>query len=80
MFLSILLLIGTVFYISVEKLSPINAFYFSGATLTTLGYGDIVPTTDAGKIFSVFYAIMGVFVIFYILGRFVESLRTKANK
>tara|TARA_Y100000310_G_scaffold345606_1_gene467214 strand:+ start:28127 stop:28366 length:240 start_codon:yes stop_codon:yes gene_type:complete len=63
---------GTAFYSYAENLSFVDAFYFSGATLTTLGYGDIVPTNDASKIFTVFYALLGIGLIFYI---FTEIFR-----
>ncbi len=57
------LTIGTVFYHFVEKLSWLNAYYFSVITLTTVGYGDIVPTTDLGKIFTTFYVLTGIGII-----------------
>jgi len=64
-----LLLIGTIFYSEVESLPLVDAFYLSGVTLTTLGFGDFVPLTDAGKIFTVFYTLVGVGTIFYVLGK-----------
>jgi voltage-gated potassium channel len=57
------LIIGTVFYHLVEHLSWLNAYYFSVITLTTVGYGDITPHTDAGKIFTTFYVLVGVGII-----------------
>lgn len=54
---------GAVFYHLVEKLSWLNAFYFCTVTLTTVGYGDIVPRTNAGKIFTTFYIIIGVGIL-----------------
>ena len=65
----VLLLIGTTFYLFIEKLPIIDAFYLSGATLTTLGFGDITPVTNAGKIFSVFYALAGIGTLFFIMGK-----------
>ncbi len=54
---------GTVFYHFEEKLSWINAYYFSVITLTTVGYGDITPHTDVGKIFTTLYIFAGVGII-----------------
>jgi voltage-gated potassium channel Kch len=36
---------------------------FSSITLTTVGYGDLTPQTDAGKIFTVFYVFTGIGII-----------------
>ena len=65
-FITIFLLVGTIFYSIAENLSVVDAFYFSGSTLTTLGYGDIVPSNDISKIFSVFYTLLGIGLIFYV--------------
>lgn len=54
---------GAVFYHFVEHLSWLNAFYFCTITLTTVGYGDITPHTDAGKLFTIFYIIVGVGIL-----------------
>lgn len=61
---------GATFYHHVEHLTWINAFYFTVITLSTVGYGDIVPHTDAGKIFTIFYVFVGI-VIFLALARIV---------
>ncbi len=57
---AIAILGGTVFYSLVEGLRLLDAFYFSVLTLTTVGYGDFTPKTDAGKLFTAFYVLIGV--------------------
>jgi voltage-gated potassium channel len=54
---------GTIFYHLVEHLSWLNAYYFSVISLTTVGYGDITPHTNAGKIFTTLYVLLGVGII-----------------
>jgi len=65
--LFLLLVFGTVFYQWIEGWSWIDALYFSTTTLTTIGYGDLHPTHDASKLFTVFYVLAGVSVTLYIL-------------
>jgi|SRR5208282_6878570 len=54
---------GAIFFHVVQHLSWVNAFYFCTMTLTTVGYGDIVPTSDAAKIFDMFYVLVGIGII-----------------
>ena len=54
---------GTIFYHFIEKLSWVDALYFSIITLATVGYGDIVPHTTAGKLFTCLYVIVGIAII-----------------
>ena len=65
---AVYLFLGMVFFRFYEDLGWVDAFYFTGSTLTTVGYGDITPHTDLGKIISVFIALSGVSIIFYSLG------------
>lgn len=54
---------GAIFYHIVEKLSWLNSVYFTVITLTTVGYGDITPHTNAGKLFTIFYVLTGIGII-----------------
>jgi hypothetical protein len=56
----LLVLTGTIFYQIVEHWSFVDALYFSVTTLTTVGFGNPAPTTDLGKLFTVFFVISGV--------------------
>lgn len=55
--------LGTVVYRNLEGWSWIDSLYFSVVTLTTVGYGDFSPTTDAGKLFTIFYILVGIGII-----------------
>jgi hypothetical protein len=54
---------GAIFYHFVEDLKWLDAFYFCTITLTTVGYGDITPHTDAGKLFTMLYVLIGIGII-----------------
>ncbi|SFM29828.1 Ion channel [Methanolobus profundi] len=54
---------GTVVYHSVEGWRWIDSLYFSVITLTTIGYGDLAPVTDIGKIFTILYVFVGLGIL-----------------
>ncbi len=56
---------GATFYHYIEGWSYLDALYFSAYTMTTVGYGDIIPKTDTGKIFTIFYVFAGVGTALY---------------
>jgi len=60
---------GTLFYHRVEGWGWIDALYFTVITLTTIGYGDLNPTTPGSKIFTIFFIFvgLGVFSAFILL-------------
>ncbi|XP_004713710.1 potassium channel subfamily K member 4 [Echinops telfairi] len=37
-----------------------SAFFFSGTIITTIGYGNAALRTDAGRLFCIFYALVGI--------------------
>jgi hypothetical protein len=51
---------GTVVYRIAEEWSWVESFYFCVITLTTIGYGDLAPTTDFARLFTVLYAFLGI--------------------
>jgi voltage-gated potassium channel Kch len=58
-----LLIAGTVFYTLVEGWSVVDSIYFCSMSLATVGYGDVVPDTDVGKIFTVVYVLAGIGIL-----------------
>ena len=67
-------IIGAVGFMHIEGLEPLNALYMAIATVTTVGYGDIVPLTPAGKLFTAGLIISGVGVALYVLVEIIESV------
>ena len=61
-----------------------DALYWATTTLTTVGYGDICPTTDVGRVISMLSAIMGVAVIALpsgvITASYLDELREMKEK
>ncbi len=53
-------IISTIFFALIEKRSLIDAFYFVIVTMSTVGFGDIAPTTDATKFLSILLIFNGV--------------------
>lgn len=61
-----------------SNLSFVESIYFTVVTITTLGYGDMVPLTIAGKIFITFQALAGFVVMSLFLAAVVNiALRSR---
>ncbi len=56
----IILVTGTVFYHNAEHWHWLDSLFFSVTTLTTVGYGNLVPVTTTGKIFTIVYIFLGL--------------------
>jgi voltage-gated potassium channel Kch len=84
MLVIITLLVGVVFYHFHEKLTWIDSLYLSTTTLTTIGYGDLLPTTNISKIFTIFYALLGIGIIFSFINfwatKRIEDVREELNR
>jgi voltage-gated potassium channel len=64
---------GAFVYTFLENWSYLDALYFSVVTATTVGYGDVVPVTVFGKIFTIFFAFCTISLAFYfftLIGRY----------
>jgi voltage-gated potassium channel Kch len=76
-----LVVTGTIFYWRFEDgWSLIDALYFSIVTLTTVGYGDLHPTTTETQIFTIIYILTGLGVLVALLSSVAQQyLKQKAE-
>ena len=51
-----------------------NSVYLTAMTITTVGYGDIVPVHPYGKVFTVFLVLTGVGFVLYAFSRLAETM------
>ncbi len=75
---------GTIFYRFSEDWEWIDALYFSVVTMATVGYGDHVPVSAAGKIFTIPYILISVTLFLMLansLSHYLHDYSTKkANR
>ena len=57
-----------------------NALYFTVTSLTTVGYGDVVPVTPQGKTTVCFAILVGVLLLPYELGVLAQALLRTMDK
>ncbi len=63
--LLVIITVGTAGFHFFENADLITSLYWTIATITTIGYGDVVPHTVGGRIFSITIMISGVSVALY---------------
>ena len=68
------MLIGTMGYIIIDDFTIMDAIYQTGITFTTVGFGEIAPISDAGRIFTITLIITGFAVFSMAVGIMVNEL------
>lgn len=69
------LMTGTFFYRWSEGWGLVDALDFSVVTLTTIGYGDLVPTTTGAKLFTIMCSLIGIGIIAVFITSLALSIR-----
>ena len=70
----IVLIIGTVGFHFIEGWGLLESAYVATQTVTTVGYGDIAPETEAGRLFSLAFMLLGVGTVLYALTQIAKSV------
>lgn len=74
------IIFGATFYHAIEKLNWLDSFYFVVITLATIGYGDITPKTNDGKIFTIFFVIFGLAIFSTLITNIVSRARERRER
>ena len=69
-----ILFVGTIGFVLLEGMSLGDGLYLTALTITTVGYGDIVPRHTQGKIFTVFLVFASVGFVLYAFSKFAEIM------
>jgi voltage-gated potassium channel Kch len=72
--------LATVTFWIVEGWSLLDAAFFSVVTISTVGYGNLVPETALGKIFAMFYILVGLGVFVAAASAVAEALLRRRDE
>ncbi len=68
------MMFGTFGYIVIDNMSLLDALYQTGITFTTVGFGEIAPISEVGRMFTISLIIFGFLVFSVAIGIIVDVL------
>ncbi|MEA2048435.1 MAG: NAD-binding protein [Campylobacterota bacterium] len=71
----LVMLLGTIGYMVIDQFPLMDAIYQTGITFTTVGFGEIRPISDAGRIFTITLIIFGFVVFSIAIGIIAEVVK-----
>lgn len=77
--LNLLLVIGVLGFKYMSNYSWIDSLYMTVITITTVGFEEVHPLDDAGKIFTIALILTSVFILGYALSVITEYILSKNN-
>ena len=70
-------LVGTLGYEAIEGYSTLEALYMSVITITTVGFGEVKPLSEMGRVFTTLFILLGFGSLAFAGHAVVESLIEK---
>ena len=70
----LLMMLGSLGYMAIDHFSLMDAIYQTGITFTTVGFGEIAPISNLGRIFTITLIIVGFGVFSFSVGILIEVI------
>ncbi len=70
----LLIALGTAGYMVIEGWTLMDALYMTGITLSTVGYGEVMPISAPGRVFTLILIFLGVGFFLYVVGNVIQFL------
>jgi voltage-gated potassium channel len=67
-------LVGTIGFVMIEGYSVLDAFYMTLITMTTVGYNEVRPLTETGRVFNSILIVFGVTTLFLAIGAMTQTI------
>lgn len=78
--LAAVIVLGTLGFARLEKRSLMDAFYFTIATVSTVGYGDVAPVTTSGRLMAVVLIVVGVGTFLGVIANATDLMLRKRER
>jgi len=76
---SVFFSIGATFYMKMEGWSFLDSIYFLAVTISTVGFGDLYPTTDFSKAFTIFTICTGFLLFCNLRSTLIQKIMKSCN-
>ena len=76
----LVMVLGTFALMQVENLSLVDAFYFNIVSIATVGYGDIHPTSQTGKLLAVVLILLGTGTFLGVIANATEIMLSRREQ
>ena len=77
--LLVILFTGVIGYMFLSNYSFIDALYMTVITMTTVGFGEVVPLDEKARVFTIFLILASIVIVGYALSVITEYILSKNN-